>query len=401
MFRRLPVPLTTLNIALVILHADPARGGAERYTVDLARALASLGHTVTLVATTFSQIDDRVRPVPLAAAAPTRLGRYLRFLDALDAHLAERRYDVVHAMLPVRRCDVYHPHAGVAAEAVARGHAKHAGALRRAMARVGNAMNRKRQEFAAVERELLAGPRPPVVLCLSEYVKRSVRAHHPALPDARLATLFNATDLARFNPAARPDAGRLLRERLGISSEKVVALMIAQDFARKGLSEAIAALARVADPRLVLLVVGKPDPASYHRLAERLGVAERVIFNGPTVDPHPFYRSADLFVLPTRHDPCSLVVLEALAMGVPVISTAQNGACEIMSDGTHGFVLPDPGNVDRLAAALREMLDPARRERMRQACLDLRPALAYERHVERLAEIYVRRRGVGDPSPKG
>lgn len=379
-----------MKVALVILHADPARGGAERYTVDLAHALVARGHDVSVLATTFAAVDPAVRRVRLDAAAPTRLGKYLRFLDALDAHLdgASGAYDVVHAMLPVRRCDVYHPHAGVAAEAVARGHAKHADPIRRALAKLANRLNRKRRQFAAVERALLTGSSPPVVLCLSAYVKRSVRAHYPSLPDDRLAMLFNATDLAKFDPATRADAGRAVRERFKLGPDKVVALMIAQDFERKGLREAIAAVGRVDDPRLVLLVVGKQDARAYVRLAEQGRALGRIIFAGPTDDPYAFYQAADFFVLPTRHDPCSLVVLEALAMGVPVISTVQNGACEIMRDGEHGFVLPDPRDVDRLAGAMRAMLHDGTRRRMREACLALRPALAYERHVDELLRIY-------------
>jgi UDP-glucose:(heptosyl)LPS alpha-1,3-glucosyltransferase len=93
-------------------------------------------------------------------------------------------------------------------------------------------------------------------------------------------------------------------------------------------------------------------------------------------------------VLPTKHDPCSLVVLEALAMGLPVISTRFNGACEIMTDNLHGFVLDDPADTDALANAMRKMLEPQLRQRMSAACLELRPKLSYEHHVNRLIEIY-------------
>jgi len=93
-------------------------------------------------------------------------------------------------------------------------------------------------------------------------------------------------------------------------------------------------------------------------------------------------------VLPTRHDPCSLVVLEALAMGVPVISTVFNGACEIMHDGQEGFVLDDPGDIPALAEAMTRLMDTEFRAAMSRACLELRPALAYEKHVERLLGIY-------------
>jgi len=179
-----------------------------------------------------------------------------------------------------------------------------------------------------------------------------------------------------------------LREKLGIEDGRVMALMIAQDFARKGLREAILALRVMGDEPVTLVVVGKGNTGPYERLARQARVAGRVIFAGATADPYPFYRAADLFVLPTRHDPCSLVVLEALAMGVPVVSTVFNGACEIMVDGVHGRVLRDPGDVGALATAMRHLLDEQTRRASSDACLALRPGLSFERHVERLVGIY-------------
>ena len=376
-----------MNIALVILHADPRRGGAERYTIDIATALVARQHEVTLVARSFHEVPAGVRAVELRSNAITRLGQYTRFLDTLDEHLATHRYDVVHAMLPVRGCDVYHPHAGVAAEAIVSGHLKHGGTFRRRAAAVANRLNRKRNRFAEVERELLIGSNPPLVLCLSNYVKDAVKRHYP-LPEEKLFRLFNSTDLKRFDPATRPGARAEVRRRFKLSDDTVIALMIAQDFERKGLGEAIEAVAKVDDPRLVLLVVGKDVAGPYQRLARELGVSDRVIFAGPTTDPVSFYAAADLFVLPTRHDPCSLVVLEALAMGLPVISTAQNGACEIMTDGVNGFVMADASDVAPIADALRALLDAGRRGAMRQAALSLRPQLSQENHVDRLLEAY-------------
>ena len=75
-------------------------------------------------------------------------------------------------------------------------------------------------------------------------------------------------------------------------------------------------------------------------------------------------------------------------MGVPVISTAFNGACEIMENGTHGFVLQDPSDVPALADAMRQLLDPRRRAAMSRACLALRPQLAYDRHLDELLRVY-------------
>lgn len=389
-----------MKIALVILHADPARGGAERYTADLAEGLCARGHEVFLIASTFPSDTPpcttpdiphcgKVHRIHIPTGRGTRLGRYRSFLSRLDDHLEANQYDIVHAMLPVRRCDVYHPHAGIAAEAIRSGHQKYSSPVARTAASIANQINIKRRAFEKVERELLSGANPPIVLCLSEYVKRDVLAHY-ALPPDRLATLFNAVDVQKFDPDARSNAGDEVRERFNIAADRIVALMIAQDFARKGLREAILALSKVEDERLVLLVVGKQNPAAYQRLAVEREVGRRVIFAGSTTDPYSFYRAADFFLLPTRHDPCSLVVLEALAMGLPVISTAMNGACEIMTSGKQGFVLPDPSDVHALSDVLVKMLGPGTRAAMSSSALALRPRLAYQHHLDELLQIYVR-----------
>ena len=123
-----------MKIALVILHADPVRGGAERYTIDLAAGLARRGHDASVVSSE-----------SLGVRGLTRVGRYRTFLDLLSAHLANARYDIVHAMLPVRRCEVYHPHAGMAAAATER---------------FSFHFNPRRRAMASVEGQLLAGEWP-------------------------------------------------------------------------------------------------------------------------------------------------------------------------------------------------------------------------------------------------
>ncbi len=382
-----------MKIALVTMRTDPARGGAERYTVDLAAALVREGHDVSMLASSFDGSPPGFRRVTLDARGLTRVARYDRFLDALDAHLAAESYDIVHAMLPVRRCDVYHPHAGIARATTATD------------SLFSRLFNRRRGRVAAVERALLESEKPPVVLCLSDYVRSAAR-HWYTLDESLMPILFNGVDTRTFDPLSPVRGGvrDTARAAYRFGDDQSVALFIGQDFERKGLGEAIAALSRLrgtspAADRMLLLVVGKQRARRYQWLARRLGVERQVLNAGPTMDPYAVYRACDFLVLPTKHDPCSLVVLEALAMGVPVISTRFNGATEIMVDGTHGFVLGDPGDVAALAEAMRRLLDPALRRRMSQACLGLRPRLAYEHHLRTLLGIYDqvlrRRRGSG------
>jgi UDP-glucose:(heptosyl)LPS alpha-1,3-glucosyltransferase len=379
-----------VKIGLVIFRGDAKRGGAEGYTVDLAAKLAQRGHQVDLIASRFGDGIAGVQAVPIAVGAPTRAGRYLAFLDGLDAHLAAARYDIVHAMLPVRSCDIYHPHAGMAAAGI-QTHLARRTLPGRAAAQLANRLNRKRHAYAKTERDLLERPNRPIVLCLSDYVKGSILKHYPHIGED-LVKLFNAVDLQRFDPTRLDGTREAVRRRWGIGPEGVVALMIAQHFDRKGLPQVIDAAAQV-EPHITVVVVGKDDPAANAERARRLGIGQRIIFAGTTDSPAEFYSAADFFVLPTRHDSCSLVVLEALAMGLPTISTVFNGACEIMTPGRHGFVLENPGDVAALAAAMRRMLDPSARAAMRQACLELRGELSFDAHVERLEQIYADRIG--------
>src|SRR5688572_8360628 len=331
--------IPAMNIALVTMRTDPSRGGAERYTVDLACALRDAGHDVSMLASSFGGVPSGVTEVSLPARGLTRVGRYRGFLDALDEHLASKRYDIVHAMLPVRQCDVYHPHAGMMRANVA---------FDSAWTRLTNP---RRGYVAKVEGELLEGSRSPVVLCLSEYVKGAVKEVY-RLKDEQLPILFNAVDLDRFDPGRNRDAREATRQLFGFGPNDVVGLFLGHDYERKGLREAILGLlsawGELGDERLKLLIVGRPKGAAYQALAKQSQIAERIVFAGHMDDSRPAYQAADFLILPTKHDPCSLVVLEGLAMGVPVISTRFNGACEIMASGTHGFVLDHPGDVKAL-----------------------------------------------------
>ena len=179
--------------------------------------------------------------------------------------------------------------------------------------------------------------------------------------------------------------------RNGISlPDQPAALFVGNNWKLKGLPEAIAALAACENKKLALMVVGKGNPEPFREQAAALGVANRLLFigNGEGVaDPRPLYAAADFLFLPTRKDTCSLVALEALTMGLAVITTKQNGAHEAFTDQTHGFVL-DRGDTPALAATLNALCDPALRQKMSQAALTLRPSLSFDHHVSRIEGVY-------------
>jgi len=153
-----------------------------------------------------------------------------------------------------------------------------------------------------------------------------------------ITVIPNGVDLERYRPPTT-DERRNAREVFHLDAEDRVVLFIGHEFARKGLDFAIDAL--VHAPSVMLLVVGgNADGIGASRSrATRIGVAERVLFVGPRRDLELFFAASDLFILPSAYEANALVILEALASGLPVIATRVGYAPEIIEDGINGFLV--------------------------------------------------------------
>ena len=103
---------------------------------------------------------------------------------------------------------------------------------------------------------------------------------------------------------------------------------------------------------------------SYKELSDKLGIGGRVVFAGAQKEPEKFYASADIFVLPSIQEAFGNAVLEAMACGLPIITTEVAGASELMTDGLERFILKDPKDAKSLAEMIRELLDPELRNKL-------------------------------------
>ncbi len=180
------------------------------------------------------------------------------------------------------------------------------------------------------------------------------------LPRERLPVIYNAIDPGAFNPGLRAHRAQV-RARLGIAADACVFVMVGSEYARKGVGRALRALARVPMPGHLLVVGRDRHPARYEALARRLRVGERVTFAGPQSEPRPFYGAADAFVLPTLYDALSNAVLEALACGLPVVTSDRCGAGELVAAHGAGTVC-GARDIDAIAAAMTGLLDRETRE---------------------------------------
>jgi UDP-glucose:(heptosyl)LPS alpha-1,3-glucosyltransferase len=139
-----------------------------------------------------------------------------------------------------------------------------------------------------------------------------------------------------------------------VAPNERLAILVGSGFERKGAAIAVRAAAALAKARADvtrLAVIGRGRPGPYQRLARALGVADRVSFTGPVTDVRPWYAAADALILPTIYDPFANVCLEALACGVPVVTSAANGAAEILNQDV-GAVIEDASDADGFARAL-------------------------------------------------
>lgn len=197
------------------------------------------------------------------------------------------------------------------------------------------------------------------VIAVTEQVREDLVEVH-RVPRDLIDVIPPPIDLRRL---VGPDGnGARLRDRLGLGAEPVL-LFVGHSFERKGLAEAIRALDGL-HPLAHLVVVGAGKEQRYRALADRLGVGRRVHFAGPTDSPDEFYRGADVFVLPARGEPWGIPLVEAMAAGVPVVTSAVAGAARVVEEAGAGLVLTDCSD-ECLREALATLLrDPAHRRAM-------------------------------------
>jgi len=201
--------------------------------------------------------------------------------------------------------------------------------------------------------------------------------------------IHSAIDPDRFLADDRTERRQAERNRWGVNADLPVGLFVAMNYRLKGLTPLIRAVAAVpADRKFRIAVVGHPKFAKYARLAEQLGAAERMLFLGFRADPKDAYFAADFLVHPTFYDPCSLVALEALACGLPVLTTRFNGASELLTPPSDGLVLDDPHDAKSFATALEQMLDPAYRATASSAARAAAARWTFEHHYQALLAVF-------------
>jgi UDP-glucose:(heptosyl)LPS alpha-1,3-glucosyltransferase len=358
-----------MRLAIIRQRYTPF-GGAERFVEGALEALLERNVAITLY--TRSWPETRLKLIEPVIVDPYFIGSLWRdvgFARAVSREVGRTRLDLVQSHERLLCCDVYRAGDGVHAvwlEERLRG----ASALRRATVM----LNPWHRYVLRTERALFSSPLLQAVICNSQMVKDEIAERFPLAP-GKLRVIYNAVDSEVFSPRLAATRAAT-RDALRLPQDALAYLFVGSGFERKNLATVLEALAELPRDAWLVVVGRDKEPSQYRALAQRHGVAERVLFAGPQADPKPYFGAADAFVLPTLYDPFPNAALEAMACGLPVITSTKSGIAELVTRHDAGLVCPSR-DLAGLVAHMRALRDDSLRQRLgrnaRAAALPLSP----------------------------
>jgi UDP-glucose:(heptosyl)LPS alpha-1,3-glucosyltransferase len=341
-----------MRIALLTRRFDSVGGGTERDLVVTANCLRAAGNQITIFA-------DEIRgatgdwDVRRVGAGP-RLGRALSLLRfAWSAAPAARRAgsDLVLSFARCVGADVFRSGGGA--------HASYLRAARKWRGPLGATAMRLspyHQVQMLVERQAFSSPGLKRVIAVSNFVRDDLIREFGLAPEKTI-TIYNGVDLDRFQPANDPVERAAIRQKFIVPASARVVAFVGNGFARKGLGFLIEAWPLVAGGAFLLVVGADRQSEKFARRARALNVGGRIVFTGPQPDVATLFHAADAFAMPSLFEPFGNVVMEAMASGLPAMTSASSGVAEVIPPSMRGFRVENPDDVGEVALRLGALFD--------------------------------------------
>ena len=377
--------MESVRIAMVAMDFH-REGGSEGRTGHLVAALAGAGHEVHLVgARICGDWDSRViRHVVPVIGRPKWL-EVLSFIRGAARTAASMRCDVIHNQIRPYLPGVVTAGGGCHRFYLERVLSEEIGPVRAWMRRA----SLLHRTILSLERRRYHPGGQTWVIANSRLNRNGILQYYP-IPPAHVRVVYNGVDSVRYCPENAARFRDETRRRLEIDSKSLAVLFVGGNYTRKGLGPLLEAvtLADSRGERLRIVVVGGRPGPRWTRLVTALGLADRVRFVGHVPDPERYYAAADIFVLPTHFDPFANATLEAMASGLPVVTTRQNGVAEIIDSGTNGLVLDELPTGAGLAALLTQCEDGDRRQAMGRAARETALGFPWAATAKATLEMY-------------
>lgn len=242
-----------------------------------------------------------------------------------------------------------------------------------------------------LEKKLFSDKNLKLVVANSSRGKDEIKRHYK-LPEEKICVIYNGIDIAAFAHDKRDKLRSAYREKLGVKDE-ILLLFVGSGFERKGLKFLVQAFGILKkengrqDRPCKLIVIGKGPTKQYQGMADRCGVVEDIRFIGAAKDVNGYYFASDIFVLPSVYEPFSNACLEAMASGLPVVTSRINGVSEILTHGKDGMIIDNPVNPEEIANRIKPLLDEKARLDAGQAARKTIENYTIEKNVEKFLKL--------------
>lgn len=339
-------------------------GGTERDVVNLSNFLAKEGHTTHVFTGSWDKevADKRIIFHQISAWGKSiGIDKYI-FAKNLENEINKFDFDIVQTFSRVGFGDVIRVGGGCHQVYVEK-------MIKNLHTPVKKYLERFRRKFSLndyltryYERKDFQPDNYKKIIVISKAIKEEIMDIYN-VPEKDIVVNYSGVDVKKFNINNRKKFRLKYRDKYDLDRDDIALLFVGTGFKRKGLKYIIEALPELPK-KVKLLVVGKGNIKRYKRNAQVLEVLDRIIFVGASSNVEAYYALADIFVLPTIYEPFGLVISEALASGLPVITTAVAGAAEIIEEGKEGFILEQPDAVNELVYFIKRLLNNEVRKKM-------------------------------------
>ena len=377
-----------MKIALNIYKYLPTKGGGEGYLANFADQLVERGHEVHIYASKWESNNDEIHYHTIPSIRYPKFLKDILFVINSYNKMAKHDYDIVHVVGRALGMNVFNPHCGVEKAWLKQNFLSVNCPVSRLLRQIAGFLSLRQNFILWLDKKQYTGRGVSRIIAISDMIKNDIIKYHNIDPQ-KIDVVYNGVDLQRFNPDNKNKYRKVMRDKLALGEEFII-LYISNNFRLKGLLTLIKSLGELkkSGKDFKVLIIGRGNEAPYRKLAEKLDCLENLIFLGHVGEIEKYYAASDLYVHPTFYDSCSLVVTEALASGLPVITTIYDGASGVMEDGREGFVLEDPKDYRVLAEKISLFFDDAFRQKISIAARGKAEKYPAEKNCEEIIKIY-------------
>ena len=355
------------KIALAIENFSKHKGGAESYAVSLASTLAENGWETHLFGKNWdgeprAAVFHRIKIPKLLPA----WAKMILFALKHKKMAKSQAFDVILGFGNTIYMNVYQSHGGVHRFSTARKLYTEKNIFFRSIKRLLVVFSLKDKVRNWIESAPFRLDPKPKIIAISLMIKKDFTSFYH-INEKEIKVIYNGIDTTKYNRGLKERLRGSIRQHLRITDNDIAFLFISYDLKKKGivpLIEAAAKLKKLNFTNFKVVVVGeRPYPLLLKRV-KRLSLEDTVIFTGPTKTPEDYYANCDVLVLPTFYDACSLVVIEAMACGLPAVTTIYNGAAGIITNEKDGYIISHPPRSTELVEAMKALMVPERLKNM-------------------------------------